>query len=535
MQELLNIENLSIAFRSGTELKEVVSGVSLSLKQQETLALVGESGSGKSVLAKSILQLLPDYSVQYTSGTISICHENVIGMDEKRLSQLRGERIGMIFQEPMTSLNPLHSIEKQLAEVLYLHNGFGLKQARPTVLQWLERVGIQNAEARMRALPHELSGGERQRVMIAMALLAEPDILIADEPTTALDVTIQKQILELLCELQNELGMAMIFITHDLNIVKKIASRVAVMQHGKLVEQGSIDDVFDSPKHTYTQMLLSSEPGEAPKPIDEHTQKILTVSDLKVWFPIKQGLLKRTVDYVKAVDNISFNLRQGETVGIVGESGSGKTTLGRAILKLLECDGRIEYFQSGQSEPQNVTSIKGPTLKTFRSHCQIIFQDPFASLSPRMSVRDIIAEGLEIHERLTREEMDKRVVAAMSAVQLDSESRYRYPNEFSGGQRQRIAIARALILKPALLVLDEPTSALDRSVQKEMVELLKKLQQELKLSYIFISHDLNVVRAMSHRILVMRNGKVIEAGSAHQIFNEPQKSYTQKLLQAAFV
>ena len=533
-QNNLDINNLSIAFRSGKGLQTVVSNVNLQLKKGETLALVGESGSGKSVLAKSILKILPEHAAVYTTGSISYAGEPVLAMNDKRLSQLRGEQVGMIFQEPMSSLNPLHSVEKQLAEVLYLHKGWNTKQSRSTVLDWLHKVGITDPESKLKSLPHELSGGERQRVMIAMALLAEPDILIADEPTTALDVTIQQQILDLLAKLQVELNMAMIFITHDLNIVRRISTRVAVMRLGEIVEQGNTEEVFDQPKHEYTKMLLDSEPAGVPNPVASDAPQILDVENLKVWFPVKAGILKRVVDHVKAVDDISFSIRSGETLGIVGESGSGKTTLGHAILKLTNSEGGVSYSLGADEARQALSSFDKKALKAFRRRCQIIFQDPFASLSPRMSVRDIIAEGLEIHEKVSTAEIDQRVIEVMESVQLDPNVRYRYPNEFSGGQRQRIAIARALILKPVLLILDEPTSALDRSVQKEIIELLKHLQDEFQLSYIFISHDLNVVKAMSHKILVMRCGKLVESGHAEQIFTKPKEAYTRELLEAAF-
>ena len=533
-QNNLDINNLSIAFRSGKGLQTVVSNVNLQLNKGETLALVGESGSGKSVLAKSILKILPEHAAVYTTGSISYAGEPVLAMNDKRLSQLRGEQVGMIFQEPMSSLNPLHSVEKQLAEVLYLHKGWNTKQSRSTVLDWLHKVGITDPESKLKSLPHELSGGERQRVMIAMALLAEPDILIADEPTTALDVTIQQQILDLLAKLQVELNMAMIFITHDLNIVRRISTRVAVMRLGEIVEQGNTEEVFDQPKHEYTKMLLDSEPAGVPNPVASDAPQILDVENLKVWFPVKAGILKRVVDHVKAVDDISFSIRSGETLGIVGESGSGKTTLGHAILKLTNSEGGVSYSLGADEARQALSSFDKKALKAFRRRCQIIFQDPFASLSPRMSVRDIIAEGLEIHEKVSTAEIDQRVIEVMESVQLDPKVRYRYPNEFSGGQRQRIAIARALILKPVLLILDEPTSALDRSVQKEIIELLKHLQDEFQLSYIFISHDLNVVKAMSHKILVMRRGKLVESGHAEQIFTKPKEAYTRELLEAAF-
>jgi microcin C transport system ATP-binding protein len=432
----------------------------------------------------------------------------------------------------MTSLNPLQSIEKQLSESLYLHKGTKRAAARAKVLEWLQRVEIRNAEQRLSALPHELSGGERQRVMIAMALINEPDLLIADEPTTALDVTVQAQILRLLKRLQKELGMSVLFITHDLGIVRKLADRVMIMRRGELLERGATVEVFDNPKTDYARQLLAAEPGAPPAPLAQ-ANPLLTVDHLRTWFGVSTGLLRRVKHYVKAVDDISFTLAEGETLGIVGESGSGKTTLGRSVLQLIKCEGDVHFTLVGENASRNLLHLSAKQMKPLRRHVQMIFQDPFASLSPRMSVLQIIAEGLKVHERYSKTELEARVIEAMREVQLDPELRHRYPNEFSGGQRQRIAIARALVLKPRLLVLDEPTSALDRSVQKDIVDLLQRLQREYGLSYLFISHDLSVVRSMSHRIMIMKDGKVVEQGAAERIFNQPQHPYSKALLAAA--
>ncbi|UTF60579.1 ABC transporter ATP-binding protein [Gilvimarinus sp. DA14] len=527
---LLQIRDLSVAFTQENCERTVVNGVNLELYAGEILALVGESGSGKSVTAQSILKLLPAYGAVYQRGEVLFDGNDLLQLSESALGQYRGNRIGMIFQEPMTSLNPLHSIEKQLAEVLWLHKGISRSDARSQVLQWLEKVGIRDAERRLSALPHELSGGERQRVMIAMALINEPEVLIADEPTTALDVTVQAQILSLLQSLQQELNMAVLFITHDLHVVRALADRVAIMCQGQLLESGTIGQVFAAPKHEYTRVLLASEPGDPPAPIAKHAPQILKVDNLKTWFPIYKGVFKRVADHVKAVDDISFVLREGETLGVVGESGSGKTTLGRSLLRLIQSDGRVEY---GTEQRRPLLQLSKKELKPLRREIQVIFQDPFSSLSPRMTVADIVAEGLRVHEpKLAKEALEERVITALQQVQLDPAVRYRYPNEFSGGQRQRIAIARALILQPRLIVLDEPTSALDRAVQKEVITLLQRLQLEFKMAFIFISHDLDVVRAMSHNILVMKAGRAVETGPAQELFNNPSHPYTKTLLQA---
>lgn len=529
-QPLLSVANLTLTFHGAAD--AAVRGVSFDVLPGEVLALVGESGSGKSVTAQSILRLLNPSAVRYDSGQILFAGQDLLRADERRLNRIRGGSISMIFQEPMTSLNPLQSIEKQLSESLYLHQGLSRAAARPVVLEWLQRVEIRDSAQRLAALPHELSGGERQRVMIAMALINEPDLLIADEPTTALDVTVQAQILRLLKRLQNEMGMSVLFITHDLGIVRKLADRVMIMRQGELIERGVTAEVFDHPKTEYARQLLAADPGAPPEPLTD-TKPLLTVDNLRTWFSVSSGLFRRIKRYVKAVDDISFSLAQGETLGVVGESGSGKTTLGRSVLQLIKCEGDVHFTLADEAAPRNLLHMSAKQMKPLRRHIQIIFQDPFASLSPRMSVMQIIAEGLKVYERLSKTELEARVIEAMQQVQLDPNLRHRYPNEFSGGQRQRIAIARALILKPRLLVLDEPTSALDRSVQKDIIDLLQRLQREHGLSYLFISHDLSVVRSMSHRIMIMKDGKVVEQGAAESIFNRPQHPYSKALLAAA--
>ncbi len=538
-QDLIRIENLSVGFENEGQVNQVVTAVDLAIPQGEIMALVGESGSGKSVTAQSILRLLPEPPVVYPTGSIWYQGQDLLRGPDSELRFIRGHKISMIFQEPMTSLNPLHTIEKQLGEAILLHDGTGRKKARPRIIEWLQRVGLRHPEKRLTAFPHELSGGERQRVMVAMALINEPDLLIADEPTTALDVTIQAQVLDLIQRLQRELGMSVLFITHDLGIVKRMAERVAIMQGGRIVETGPTRDIFAHPQQDYTLRLLSASPSGQPEPVAVSASELLRADNLRVWFPIKKGLLKRVVDHVKAVDGIDLTLRQGETLGIVGESGSGKTTLGRALLRLIPSEGEIVYLghggdlltgQSGQAVRLNALSHRG--MRPLRRYMQIIFQDPFGSLSPRMSVGQIVAEGLRVHERLSPEETEQRVIDALGAVQLDPESRHRYPHEFSGGQRQRIAIARALILNPGLLVLDEPTSALDRTVQKDIIELLRRLQKEKGLTYLFVSHDLAVVRALSHRIMIMQDGRVVETGDTESIFTQPREEYTRKLINA---
>ena len=525
---MLKVNNLSVTFNLPNSKIEAVRHVSFSISRGETLALVGESGSGKSVTALSLLQLLPYPLAQHPSGSIHFNGAELVGASERTLRTVRGNRISMIFQEPMTSLNPLHTIEKQVGEALLLHKGLSRSVARTHVLNLLNLVGLQDAEQRLMAYPHELSGGQRQRVMIAMALANEPDLLIADEPTTALDVTIQAQILTLLKELQSKLGMAMLFITHDLGIVRKMADRICVMYDGRIVESGPTADIFISPQHEYTKHLLSAEPKGGKQPTDPNALAIIQGNDLRVWFPIKKGLLRRTVAYVKAVDGLSITIHEGQTVGIVGESGCGKTTLGMALLKLERCRGTISFMG------QDMQGFSSKDMRPFRREMQVVFQDPYGSLSPRMSIAEIIEEGLKVHNLGNSAERDKMVVQALLEVDLDPEMRNRYPHEFSGGQRQRVAIARAMVLKPRLVVLDEPTSALDMSVQTQIVDLLRDLQQRHKLAYMFISHDLKVVRALADYIIVMRQGITIEEGPAAQIFDHPQHEYTKALMAAAF-
>lgn len=527
-EQLLSIDDLSVEFISGESLTRAVNHISFNINKGETLALVGESGSGKSVTAHSILRLLPYPLARHPSGKIIYQGQDLLSSSTKYMRKIRGNRIAMIFQEPMSSLNPLHTIEKQINEILILHKGMNAKQASERTLELLTLVEIPNPIQRMRAYPHELSGGQRQRVMIAMALANEPELLIADEPTTALDVTVQLTILELLKDLQKRLGMAILLISHDLNLVRRVAHRVCVMRNGEIVEQAACAEIFSNPQHPYTQELLGAEPSGTPVP---HTASdiLLETQDLRIWFPIKKGVLQRTVDYVKAVDGISFTLQKGQTLGVVGESGSGKSTLGLAILRLISSKGGI--FYAGQA----IDGLSQKQVRPLRRDIQVVFQDPFGSLSPRMSVSDIIGEGLRIHKMGNAEEQEQAIIAALQEVGLDPATRHRYPHEFSGGQRQRIAIARALVLKPKLIVLDEPTSALDRTVQRQVVELLRHLQQKYNLTYVFISHDLAVVKALSHQLMVMRQGQVIEQGAAESIFAAPQQEYTQQLLAAAFI
>jgi len=526
---LLVVDNLRVRFRSGNDAVDAVRGVSLSIRSGETLALVGESGSGKSVTALSILQLLPYPHATHPSGSIRFRGDELLGAPAQRLRQVRGNRIAMIFQEPMTSLNPLHTIERQVSESLIAHKGMEQDRARERTLELLHMVGLQDPERRLHALPHELSGGQRQRVMIAMALANEPDLLIADEPTTAVDVTIQAQLLKLLADLQRRLGMAMLFITHDLNIVRKLSDHVCVMRYGEIVEAGQTDDVLRAPRHPYTQALLAAQPGGAPQPVLGNPDPLVRCEDVKVWYPIKAGFLRRTVDYVRAVDGVSLVIRPGETVGVVGESGCGKTTLGLSMLRLVSSNGRVEF------DGRDIGTLAPRELCAMRRDCQMVFQDPFGSLSPRLSVAQIVEEGLRVHQiGRTVAERDARVVATLEEVGVDPDARHRYPHEFSGGQRQRIAIARAVVLEPKFIVLDEPTSALDVSVQAQIVELLRVLQERRQIAYLFISHDLRVVRAMSHHVVVMREGKVVEQGLADTIFQAPTSAYTQALIAAAF-
>jgi len=525
---LLVVEDLSVTFGTGERATTVVRGVSFELAAGETLALVGESGSGKSVTALSILQLLNPAQAHYPMGSIRYRGEELVGASRHVLRDMRGDRISMIFQEPMTSLNPLHTVEKQINEVLLVHKGLGRMQARIRTLELLSLVGLDNVAERLGAYPHQLSGGQRQRVMIAMALANEPDILIADEPTTALDVTVQAQILTLLSELKARLGLAVLLITHDLTVVRHVADRVAVMRDGEIRETGQTREVFERPAHPYTQELLAAEPAGRPAPVDEGVPPLLEAQALKVWFPIRRGLLRRVVGHVKAVDGIDVALRPGETLGIVGESGSGKTTLAQALLRLIPSEGRIVF------DGASVGASRGRDLTALRRRMQVVFQDPFGSLSPRLTVGQIILEGPRAHGLGgTPGEDDATVSAALERVGLPATARHLYPHEFSGGQRQRIAIARALILEPALIVLDEPTSALDRAVQVQVIELLRELQRERGLAYLFISHDLRVVRALASRVIVMQRGVAVESGTADAVFDAPAHPYTRELLTAA--
>ncbi len=526
---LLSVRNLSVAFGQGGQTSIAVDGVSFDIHRGEVVALVGESGSGKSVSANSILKLLPYPAASHPSGEILFKGKDLLKASDNELRAVRGNDITMIFQEPMTSLNPLHSIEKQISEILALHQRMTGEAARKRTLELLNQVGIREPEKRLKAYPHELSGGQRQRVMIAMALANRPELLIADEPTTALDVTVQAQILELLRELKGQHGMSMLFITHDLGIVRKFADRVCVMTKGRIVETGTVEDVFTRPQHDYTRHLLAAEPRGEPPASDNGKPVVMEGSDIRVWFPIKAGFMRKVVDHVKAVDGIDLKLRAGQTLGVVGESGSGKTTLGLALARLISSKGRIAFVG------KDIAGYSFREMRPLRNQLQVVFQDPYGSLSPRMSVGEIIAEGLKVHERsLSADERDKRVCWALEEVGLDPSTRWRYPHEFSGGQRQRIAIARAMVLKPRFVMLDEPTSALDMSVQAQVVDLLRDLQKKHDLAYLFISHDLKVVKALANELIVMRFGKVVEQGASADIFRAPQEDYTKALLAAAF-
>ena len=517
---LIEIRNLNVAFNGQVAVRDLC----LDIRAGECLALVGESGSGKSVTAHSILQLLPECGTQ-SSGSIRYRGQQLLGAEASTLRALRGNRIAMIFQEPMTSLNPLHSIEKQIGETLLVHKGLGGKAAQLRILELLELVGIANPRERLKAYPHQLSGGQRQRVMIAMALACEPELLIADEPTTALDVTVQRKILLPLMSLQQRLGMSLLLISHDLNLVRSIAQRVCVMRGGEIVEQAACETLFTAPQHPYSCELLNAEPEGEALPRDER-EAVLEVTDLSVRFPLGGGLFQRKT-WLHAVDGISLSIQRGKTLGIVGESGSGKSTLGQAILRLLDSAGSIRF------QGEALDGLNQKQLRPWRKQMQVVFQDPFGSLSPRMSVAQIISEGLEVHSQCTAQECEAQVIQVLKEVGLDPQSRHRYPHEFSGGQRQRIAIARALVLKPALILLDEPTSALDRTVQKQVVALLRQLQEKHGLTYLFISHDLSVVRALAHDMIVIKDGKVVERGASHDVFDAPQHPYTRELLAAA--
>jgi microcin C transport system ATP-binding protein len=526
---LLSVRDLSVAFAQEGRQSMAVDHISFDIAKGETVALVGESGSGKSVTALSVLKLLPYPAASHPSGKILFQGADLLATDEKELRRVRGNKITMIFQEPMTSLNPLHTIEQQIVEVLTLHQGLGDRQAKARTLELLNEVGIREPEKRLDAYPHQLSGGQRQRVMIAMALANEPELLIADEPTTALDVTVQAQILELLAKLKSRKGMSMLFITHDLGIVRKIADRVCVMTKGKIVETGPTKDIFADPQHSYTRHLLAAEPKGKPPAANHAAKPVMTGQDIKVWFPIKKGFFRRTVDNVKAVDGIDVTVRAGQTLGVVGESGSGKTTLGLALARMISSTGTIRF------NGRDINELTFNAMRPLRRELQIVFQDPFGSLSPRMSVSEIIEEGLRIHEpKLSPDQRDKRIVDVLGEVGLDPATRNRYPHEFSGGQRQRIAIARAMVLNPRFVMLDEPTSALDMSVQAQVVDLLRSLQAKHDLAYLFISHDLKVIRALANDVIVMRNGKIVEAGPSEQIFERPQTDYTKALISAAF-
>ncbi|WP_315767908.1 MULTISPECIES: ABC transporter ATP-binding protein [unclassified Bradyrhizobium] len=528
-QPLLSVSDLSVTFHQQGRVSTAVDHVSFDIRRGECVALVGESGSGKSVSALSVLKLLPYPVASHPSGSIRFNGRDLLPLSEGEMRGIRGSDISIIFQEPMTSLNPLHTIERQIGEILHLHRPISNGAARARVLELLTQVGIPEPETRLGSYPHQLSGGQRQRVMIAMALANEPDLLIADEPTTALDVTVQAQILALLADIRARLGMSLLFITHDLGIVRRIADRVCVMNGGKIVEQGPVEQVFTAPSHPYTKALLAAEPKPDPAPPRPDQPVVMQARDLKVWFPIKRGLFRSTVGHIKAVDGVSIAVRKGETLGVVGESGSGKTTLGLALLRLISSDGPIVFLG------KEIQGLSFKDVRPFRRDMQIVFQDPFGSLSPRMSVGDIIAEGISVHQpRLSEEEREAKVIKALNEVGLDPTTRFRYPHEFSGGQRQRISVARAVVLEPSFVVLDEPTSALDMLFQAQMVALLRDLQRKLDLTYMFISHDLRVVASLASHLIVMRHGKVVEEGPAVELFKAPKTDYTRALFAAAF-
>ncbi len=529
MSKLLAINDLSVSFGRGASEVQAVRGVSFHINRGETVALVGESGSGKSVSALSVMQLLPYPLAHHPTGSVKFKGEELMGVADGRMRQLRGDDIAMIFQEPLSSLNPLHSIDRQIAEVLLLHKNITPNQAHARVVELLTLVGLESATERLTALPHEFSGGQQQRVMIAMALANDPELLIADEPTTALDVTVQAQVLKLMGDIQKRLNMSMLFITHDLGIVRSMADRVCVMNDGLIVEQGPTEQIFEQPEHDYTKHLLAAEPNGEPGPAPADAPSVMKGDDIKVWFPIKRGVLRQIVGHVKAVDGISIDVKQGQTLGVVGESGSGKSTLGRALIRLEQSEGSITFHG------RDIQGLQLKELRPLRREMQIVFQDPYGSLSPRLSVGQIVEEGLLVHGLGgSYEERRTLIDEALREVDLEPEMQERYPHEFSGGQRQRIAIARALVLKPKFIVLDEPTSALDMSVQAQIVELLRDLQQKHDLAYMFISHDLKVVRAVSHEIIVMKEGRMVEAGPAAQVIDNPKEAYTQALMAAAF-
>ena len=528
-QALVDVRDLRVSFRMTEHVIEAVRGVSFHIEPGETVALVGESGSGKSVSALSILQLLPYPKAFHPTGSVRVRGKEMIGASESLLRNIRGNRVSMIFQEPMTSLNPLHTVQRQVAETLFLHRNMNREQARARVLELLSMVGIKEPEKRLDSFPHQLSGGQRQRVMIAMALANEPELLIADEPTTAVDVTIQAQILDLLQDLQQRLGMAMLIITHELGIVRKLADRIYVMHEGRFVEQGPTDKIFAAPEHEYTQLLIGSEPRRRRYTPPTGTPVLLETTDLRVHFPIKAGLFRRTIDHIRAVDGVDFTLNEGHTLGVVGESGSGKTTLGLAILRLMRSTGSIKY------QGQELQGLGFKEIRPLRKEMQIVFQDPFGSLSPRLSMAQVVEEGLVVHHpHITDEERRDQVAQVLTEVGMDPATMHRYPHEFSGGQRQRVSIARALVLRPRLIVLDEPTSALDRSVQVQILELLSDLRERHGLTYIFISHDLKVVRSIADYVMVMRDGKVVEQGDADEVLESPRTEYTRALVKAAF-
>jgi microcin C transport system ATP-binding protein len=528
-QPLLDIRDLSVAFRQQGGNSIAVDHISFSIRRGQCVALVGESGSGKSVSALSILKLLPYPNASHPSGSILFKGRELLSLSENQIRSIRGNDISIIFQEPMTSLNPLHTIDRQIGEVLQLHNDISGRMVRERTLELLTQVGIPDPETRLGSYPHQLSGGQRQRVMIAMALANEPDLLIADEPTTALDVTVQAQILALLADIRKRLGMSLLFITHDLGIVRRIADVVCVMNSGKIVEQGPVEQVFTAPKHPYTRALLAAEPKPDPAPPRPESPLVISADQLKVWFPIKRGFFRSVVGHIKAVDGVSLSVRKGETLGVVGESGSGKTTLGLALLRLISSDGPIVFLGN------QIQGLRFKEMRPFRRDMQIVFQDPFGALSPRMSIGDIVAEGLTVHQKsLSADDRDARVIRALRDVGLDPATRIRYPHEFSGGQRQRISIARAAVLEPNFIVLDEPTSALDMLFQAQMVDLLRELQRKRDLTYMFISHDLRVVASLASHLIVMRNGKVVEEGPASELFRHPKTDYTRALFAAAF-